>query len=843
MLWLGVLTCLGAAAADEKKAAAAGGPEPLGRLRRDGASQHRPLPRRPRGRGHGRARPAARLLPRRHGRRRLEDGRRRVQLAAGLRQGLQDGLRRRDRRGRVGPQRDLRRDGGIGHPRQRLQRRRRLQVDRRRKDVDQRRPREHAPDLARARAPEGREPRLRGGAGPRVGAQPRAGHLPVEGRRQDVGEDPLRLRSHGGLGPVHGPDRTRGSSTPAFWQVCAQALGARLPEGRRAASTSRPTAATRGRSSREACRRGPSATSASPCLPARPERVWAIVEAEKGGVYRSEDGGEKWTRVNSENKLRQRAWYYSKIYADPKNADAVYVLNTGLLSLQRRGRDVRGDPGSARRQPRPLDRPGRSGAHDRGQRRRRDRDVQRREDLVFADEPADGAVLSGHDRRPLPLPRLRRAAGQLDRRHREPRPAAASIGVTDWYDVGGGESGWIAPMPGNPDVVFAGSYGGEITRYDHKTGELRQIVAWPQLAIGQAPKDLKYRFQWNAPILISRHDPKTMYHARAGAARQPRRGAVLAGDLPGPDAQRPVEAGEVRRPDHQGRHRRRGLRHDLRARRVARGAGCALGGHGRRARARDARRRQALGQRDAQGAARVDPDQRDRGFAARSGERVTSRPRCTSSTTSGRTSTRRTTTARPGRRSRTASPPSSSRASSARTPCRKGLLYAGTEYGLFVSFDDGAKLGAVPAQSARRADHRPRGQGGRSRRGHPGAFLLDPRRPDAAARLQERPARRAAPRLPAAPVRTASGRAAGAATTKRAGRPTTGRTLPAASLVSYWLARQARGEGDADDRDRSRATASCAPTRARRRTRTRKRTARARTRIRGPTSRSSPRRD
>ncbi|HLN58510.1 MAG TPA: glycosyl hydrolase, partial [Thermoanaerobaculia bacterium] len=73
--------------------------------------------------------------------------------------------------------------------------------------------------------------------------------------------------------------------------------------------------------------------------PARPERVWAIIESrDKGGVYRSEDGGEKWTRVNSENKLRQRAWYYTKIYADPKNAESVYVLNTGFFRSNDGGR-------------------------------------------------------------------------------------------------------------------------------------------------------------------------------------------------------------------------------------------------------------------------------------------------------------------------------------------------------------------------------------------------------------------------------------------------------------------------------------------------------------------------
>ena len=86
------------------------------------------------------------------------------------------------------------------------------------------------------------------------------------------------------------------------------------------------------------------------------------------------------------------------------------------------------------------------------------------------------------------------------------RTRGGGIGPSDWYPVGGCESGWVAPKPDDPDVVFAGCYGGAIDRYDDRTGESRDVVAWPQLAIGQAPKDLKYRFQWNAPILISPHD-------------------------------------------------------------------------------------------------------------------------------------------------------------------------------------------------------------------------------------------------------------------------------------------------------------------------------------------------
>ena len=97
---------------------------------------------------------------------------------------------------------------------------------------------------------------------------------------------------------------------------------------------------------------------------------------------------------------------------------------------------------------------------------------------------------------------------------------------TDWHAVGGGESGWIAPNPNDPDVVYAGEYGGMITRYDHRTGQARDDHGLAAARrSGTAPKDLKYRFQWNAPIVISPHDPKTLYHAVADPAAQPRRGA------------------------------------------------------------------------------------------------------------------------------------------------------------------------------------------------------------------------------------------------------------------------------------------------------------------------------
>ncbi len=246
--------------------------------------------------------------------------------------------------------------------------------------------------------------------------------------------------------------------------------------------------------------------------PARPDRVWAIVEAEKGGVFRSDDGGEKWTRVNSENKLRQRAWYYSKIYADPSNPDTVYVLNTGLFRSNDGGKsyaaikvphgdnhDLWIDPDDPQRMIEGSD-GGAIVTYNGG----------KSWSTLLNQPTAQFYRVTTDDHFPY---RVYGAQQDNSTVAIASRGRGRGIGLTDWYAVGGGESGWIAPQPGDPDVVYAGSYGGEITRYDRRTEEQRQIVAWPQLAIGQAPKDLKYRFQWNAPLLISRHDPKTLYHA------------------------------------------------------------------------------------------------------------------------------------------------------------------------------------------------------------------------------------------------------------------------------------------------------------------------------------------
>ena len=245
----------------------------------------------------------------------------------------------------------------------------------------------------------------------------------------------------------------------------------------------------------------------------RPSRVWAMVQhADKGGLYRSEDGGEKWTLVNGSHRITQRGWYYSRIFADPRNADTIYVTNINFLKSIDGGKtfsrirvrhgdthDLWIDPDDTQRMI--LGDDGGAEITNNGGQTWTTQDNQPTAELyrVVADDRFPYWVYAGQqDNTTVAIPSSVRGG---------------AITQMDWHDVGGGESAWIAPDPRNLDIVYAGSYGGSITRYDHKTGETREIIAWPQVVDGLAQRDLKYRFQWNAPIILSKHEPGTLYHA------------------------------------------------------------------------------------------------------------------------------------------------------------------------------------------------------------------------------------------------------------------------------------------------------------------------------------------
>jgi photosystem II stability/assembly factor-like uncharacterized protein len=244
--------------------------------------------------------------------------------------------------------------------------------------------------------------------------------------------------------------------------------------------------------------------------PANPERVWALVEAAEGGVFRSDDGGRNWTKVNGQNILRQRAWYYSHIFADPQNAESVYALNTGMYRSIDGGRTfapVRTPHGDnhdlwiAPNDPQRMIEGNDGGANITYDGGRTWSSIMNQPTAQFYRVALDNDFPYNIYGAQQDNTTVRTAT----------RTAGGGIAERDWYDVGGGESGWIAPDPRDSEIVYAGSYDGLITRQDHRTGQSRDINAWPDNTMGYGVEAMKYRFQWSYPIAFSPHDPKTLY--------------------------------------------------------------------------------------------------------------------------------------------------------------------------------------------------------------------------------------------------------------------------------------------------------------------------------------------
>jgi len=247
--------------------------------------------------------------------------------------------------------------------------------------------------------------------------------------------------------------------------------------------------------------------------PADPDRVWAIIEAEDphGGVYRSDDGGRSWTRTNRNRKLRQRAWYYTHIHAHPTDPNTVYALNTGLYESTDGGRtfeeievphgdvhDLWIDPGDPSHMVVGND----GGAQV---------TVNGGESwTTYLNQPtAELYRVFVDDRFPY-----RVYAPQQDNSTIS-LPSRTDGGLTpkqEWYAVGGGESAHIGVDPRGQNVVWATTYNGVVERTNLRTGQQRNVQAYPELLVGKAPASRRYRFQWHAPVRISPHDPDVVYH-------------------------------------------------------------------------------------------------------------------------------------------------------------------------------------------------------------------------------------------------------------------------------------------------------------------------------------------
>jgi photosystem II stability/assembly factor-like uncharacterized protein len=246
--------------------------------------------------------------------------------------------------------------------------------------------------------------------------------------------------------------------------------------------------------------------------PSDPERVYALIEAEEGGLFRSDDGGGSWELVNDSRGLRQRAWYYTTLTVDPGDADTVWFPQVGMLKTVDGGETVRRaaadgwdfhdvwiDPEDTSRM---------AVGSDAGIALSRDGGASWTQPALPISQAYHVATDTALPYRVLTtLQDWGTASGPADSLH------DGGIFLSDWEMVGGGEAGFIAADPSDPDTVYAGEYLGVITRYDRETGRVRNVSAYPWNGSGHPASHLAYRFQWTAPIVVSPHDPKVIYHA------------------------------------------------------------------------------------------------------------------------------------------------------------------------------------------------------------------------------------------------------------------------------------------------------------------------------------------
>lgn len=240
------------------------------------------------------------------------------------------------------------------------------------------------------------------------------------------------------------------------------------------------------------------------------DRVFAIVEAEKGGIFRSDDGGSTWQKTNDSRSLRQRAWYYSRIYTDTKDEDVVYVVNVQYHKSKDGGKTFK--------------------AHSAPHGDHHDLWIAQENDqrMIIADDGGAQVSFDGgenwstyHNQATAQFYRVatddhfpyRIYGAQQDNStiRIAHRTDGYVIGERDWEATAGGESAHIAVDPLNNDIVYGGSYGGFLTRVNHKTNERQAINVWPDNPMGYGAEGMKYRFQWNFPLFFSPHNPKKLY--------------------------------------------------------------------------------------------------------------------------------------------------------------------------------------------------------------------------------------------------------------------------------------------------------------------------------------------
>ncbi len=245
------------------------------------------------------------------------------------------------------------------------------------------------------------------------------------------------------------------------------------------------------------------------------QRVYALIEAEKdkGGLYRSDDAGKTWKLINNKHYLRIRPWYFSVVAVDPANPDVVWCPSLYMLKSIDGGKSFQKIKG-----PHHVDH------HDLWI------DPKNPRRIIDSNDGGVDITLNGGKTwhaPPLPISQFYHinvdnrlpyhVSGTMQDLGTASGPSnslsTGGIGPGDWYTVGGGETGYTMPDPSDPNIVYAGEYGGYISRFDFRTRQARNVSIYPANPSGHGAKDMRYRFQWTAPILISPHDSKMIYHA------------------------------------------------------------------------------------------------------------------------------------------------------------------------------------------------------------------------------------------------------------------------------------------------------------------------------------------
>jgi photosystem II stability/assembly factor-like uncharacterized protein len=246
--------------------------------------------------------------------------------------------------------------------------------------------------------------------------------------------------------------------------------------------------------------------------PSDGRRVYALIEAEDGGLFRSDDGGDTWSHASAHRGIRQRAWYYSTLTVDPRNPDIVWFPQVAMYRTIDGGKTVE-----------LVDGPHHGDNHDMWI------DPLDPRRMISANDGGVNVTTDGGEHWVLPPIAISqfyhvsvdsrvpyRVAGAMQDLGTAQGPSnslhGGGIDLGEWQGVGGGEAGWVVSKPDDPNVVYAGEYLGYLSRFDRRTGQARNVSPWPENPSGHGAEDMKYRFQWTAPIAASPFDPNVIYY-------------------------------------------------------------------------------------------------------------------------------------------------------------------------------------------------------------------------------------------------------------------------------------------------------------------------------------------